>query len=60
MSTPAAPGPPTPIAVTGATGRIGGAVAALLHERGAPLPIAEIHERLYREVQTYLGGEPCA
>ena len=37
MSTPAAPGPPTPIAVTGATGRIGGAVAALLHERGAPL-----------------------
>ena len=37
MSTPAAPGPPTLIAVTGATGRIGGAVAALLHERGAPL-----------------------
>ena len=27
---------------------------------GVPLPIAEIHERLYREVQTYLGGEPCA
>ena len=34
MSTPAAPGPPTPIAVTGATGRIGGAVAAAvpIHE----------------------------
>ncbi|EJP28190.1 dTMP kinase [Selenomonas sp. FOBRC9] len=27
---------------------------------GAPLPIAEIHERLYREVRKYWGGEPCA
>jgi len=27
---------------------------------GVPLPIAEIHERLYHEVQKHLGGEPRA
>ena len=35
--TPAVPIAPALIAVTGATGRIGGAVATLLHEGGAPL-----------------------
>ena len=35
--TPAVPIAPALIAVTGATGRIGGAVATLLHERGASL-----------------------